>query len=263
MPDLHLRLTDEDDETQAVSPGVPIDDDAALAMLGQSEITATKLIPWGSNYTFAVALEGTEGANAATQQLAIYKPRAGEAPLWDFPTGTLYQREHAAYVLSRLLGWRIVPPTIVRGGPHGIGSVQLYIEPMSEHSDDYDFWGRQAEEIERLVVFDMIANNADRKLTHCLVDHTGHVWGIDHGLTFNTEPKLRTVLWQFCDTEISPGLLADLRTLVTRRDVVMSSLCGSLAEDEIAVFFARLEALIALGKHPPLDPRRNVPYGWW
>src|SRR3954469_16626294 len=117
MPDLFLELRDEsngDDQTPA-----PLPEEEALKLLRSSEITASRLIPWGSNYSFAVALETDDGRT----QLAIYKPKAGEAPLYDFPEGTLYRRELAAYLFSSWAGWDLVPPTVIRNGPQGIGSV--------------------------------------------------------------------------------------------------------------------------------------------
>src|SRR5215208_4215155 len=145
MPDLFLELRDSDDNRGTTPP--PLSEEEALSLLLEAEITATKLIPWGSNYSFAVALETEDGR----EQLAIYKPRSGEAPLYDFPEGTLYLRETAAYLLSRSLGWNLVPPTVVRTGPHGIGSVQLYIQPSPEDNDSRRFWGSCMDEIERLV----------------------------------------------------------------------------------------------------------------
>src|SRR4051812_37946059 len=206
MPDLFLELRQPDDSGQ-VTPA-QLTDSEALSLLLESEITASKLIPWGSNYSFAVALEMRDGR----EQLAVYKPRSGEAPLYDFPEGTLFLREVAAYRLNKMLGWEIVPPTVIREGPHGVGSVQIYVEPMQESSewDPRRFWSDCSLEIERLVLFDHIANNADRKLNHCLRDVRGKVWGIDHGLTFNESPKLRTALWQFVGQPISHPLLDDL-----------------------------------------------------
>ena len=119
MPDLFIELLRHDDTPGTTPP--PLTEDEALLLLDESEITAAQLIPWGSNYSFAVALETAAGRD----QLAVYKPRAGEAPLYDFPDGTLFLREVAAYHLSKMLGWDIVPPTIVREGPHGIGSFTL------------------------------------------------------------------------------------------------------------------------------------------
>ena len=257
MPDLFLELRDESgggEETPA-----PLPEEDALALLRDAEFSASRLIPWGSNYSFAVALEAPDGR----AQLAIYKPQAGEAPLYDFPDGTLYQREVAAYLVSRWAGWDIVPPTVARDGPHGLGSVQLYIPPESEQPDRHDFWGSRHPDVERLVLFDHLVNNADRKISHCLRDPSGKVWGIDHGLTFNVEPKLRTVLWQFVDEPISPPLLCDLRRLQARADDLRETLADVLSPGEIQALARRIERFAEHGCYPVLSPRRNIPYGWW
>jgi len=259
MPDLHLRLQDDDSGEPIEQAELP--EAAALRLLTEAEITAASLVPWGSNYTFAVALEPDEEDERG--HLAIYKPRLGERPLWDFPVGTLSQRERASYLLSRRLGWDLVPPTVLRQGPHGIGSVQLYIEPHPDHEDDHRFWGQYRPEIERMVLFDHITNNADRKLAHCLVSASGRLWGIDHGLTFNVEPKLRTVLWQYNERPIDPALLQDLVRLGEEADAVREEFADLLAPEELDALFARAEALVEEGVFPELDPYRNVPYGWW
>lgn len=259
MPDLFLELRDQDDSNGITPP--PLSETEALDLLIESEITASKLIPWGSNYSFAVALETEDGR----EQLAVYKPRAGEAPLYDFPEGTLFLREVASYQLSKLLGWDIVPPTVIRDGPHGIGSVQLYVEPMPE-SEEWEprrFWGNCTLEIERLVLFDHIANNADRKLSHCLRDVRGKVWGIDHGLTFNEAPKLRTALWQFVGSEIHAELGADLSRVVQRDAETRALLEPYLARAELDALVRRIERFLEMGRYPQLNPRRNIPYGWW
>lgn len=257
MPDLHLQLHD-DESGEAVSQQ-PLAESEALALLRDADITAAKVIPWGSNYTFAVALE-TEGGQ---DHLGIYKPRAGERPLWDFPHGTLYLREHASYLVSRRLGWNIVPPTIVREGPHGIGSLQVYVEPKADREDDYEFWGRKVPEIERLVLFDHITNNADRKITHCLLDQQDRIWGIDHGLTFHDEFKLRTVLWQFAGLPVSGDLLDDLRRFMDEAPEVRQELKGHLSAVELDALFSRIDRILTRCAYPRLDPRWNVPYGWW
>jgi hypothetical protein len=259
MPDLFLEIREHDEDEGSV-PAPPLCDDEALEVLRDSEITASKLIPWGSNYTFAVALELPN----AREHLAIYKPRSGEAPLYDFPDGTLYLRETAAYLLSRRLGWNFVPPTIVRDGPHGIGSVQIYVEPMPEsHESTNNFWQGCQIEIERLVVFDHVANNADRKLGHCLRDRTGKIWGIDHGLTFNQYPKVRTVLWQFTGERISKPILKDLEKFRKSESEVRDELAPYLSTPELDSLIARTERLLEMEQHPVLNPRRNIPYGWW
>ena len=118
-------------------------------------------------------------------------------------------------------------------------------------------------EIEQMAVFDLITNNADRKLAHCLVSTSGRLWGIDHGLTFNVEPKLRTVLWQYNDGPIDPALLVDLAGLSEDDESVRAELGALLSVEELDAFFARVEMLVETGFHPALDPHRNIPYGWW
>jgi hypothetical protein len=257
MPDLFLEIRDEsggEEQTPA-----PLPEDEALDLLRNAEFSAARLIPWGSNYSFAVALEAPDGRT----QLAIYKPQAGEAPLYDFPDGTLYLREMAAYLFSRWAGWDLVPPTVIRDGPRGIGSVQLYVQPEMERHDGNDFWGSRDLMVERLVLFDHLVNNADRKISHCLRDSCGKVWGIDHGLTFNQEPKLRTVLWQFVGEPISAPLLAELGVLERRQDELKKALRGVLSRGEIEALSRRISQLAEQASYPVLSPRRNVPYGWW
>ncbi|MGI8643296.1 MAG: SCO1664 family protein [Thermomicrobiales bacterium] len=255
MPDLVLRL-DEDDDAPTRPP---LSEEQALALLERAEITAARLIPWGSNYTFGVAMVDAD----ESEHLAIYKPRAGEAPLYDFPDGTLYRREMAAFVVSQHLGWNIVPPTVVRDGPNGVGSLQLYVEPHTDGDDPSRYWSQCSLDIERIVLFDHLTNNSDRKLGHCLRDVHGKLWGIDHGLTFNTFPKLRTVLWQFVGDPISAALLADLNRLIARPDDLRARLRPLLANDEINAFFTRTERMLSVEVYPHLSSRRNVPWGWW
>ncbi|MBX3071937.1 MAG: hypothetical protein KF883_15640 [Thermomicrobiales bacterium] len=256
MPNLFLELRSSDENSGVSLP--PLTEREALDMLAAADIEAASLIPWGSNYSFAVALASGDG-----HYLGIYKPRAGEAPLHDFRNGTLYKREVAAYVLSRWLGWDVVPPTIAREGPHGVGSLQLYVEPDESIDDPGAFWGARSIENERLVLFDHLTNNADRKLSHCLLDVSGKVWGIDHGLTFNDEPKLRTVMWQFTGTPISESLTSDLVRLSQEADAIAVELVPWLTRRELAAFQARVDALLTTGHYPQLDPYRNIPYGWW
>ena len=258
MADLYLELRGNDDDDVASAPPV-LTEPETLKMLETAEFTASQLVPWGSNYTFAVALEAANGCN----HLAIYKPRSGEAPLYDFPDGTLYLRERAAYVFSRELGWDFVPPTVIRGGPHGIGSVQLYVQPMPATEYDRQFWAGSRPEIERFVLFDHLTNNADRKIGHLLRDRSGKAWGIDHGLTFNQYPKLRTVLWQFVGEPVSPELLEDLRRLDRNSPRVERALAEYLDQAEIDQVMRRVQRFLERGIYPPLNPRRNVPYGWW
>lgn len=257
MPELNLQLTDS--ETGDVLPQPELSEEVALRLLGEAEIIAAELVPWGSNHTFAVALE----AEGMPGHLGIYKPIIGERPLHDFRHGSLYAREVASYLLSRALGWDIVPTTVVRDGPYGMGSVQIYVPSNPDYAEDHEFWGARTIDNERLVLFDHISNNADRKITHCLLSTSGKVVGIDHGLTFHTEPKLRTVLWQFVGRPIHEQLLGDLESLVCGKDALNASLSGLLIPEERDALWSRAEALLSTKMYPRLDPHRNIPFGWW
>ena len=159
--------------------------------------------------------------------LGIYKPRCGEAPLWDFPDGTLYKRERAAFVLSEALGWQLVPPTVIRDGPNGIGTMQLYIHHSREDADYFSLREQHQREVKQMALFDLIANNTDpAEAGHCLRGEDGHIWGIDHGLTFHAHPKLRTVIWDFSGEPMPQELLHDLRR--TLKDI--ERLCGLAPE---------------------------------
>lgn len=255
MPELNLELRDP--ETGEPVQLRELDRATALAMLESAEITAAELVPWGSNHTFAVVLE-----HDGEQHLGIYKPIAGERPLHDFPFGTLHNREMASWVLSDALGWNIVPPTVLRDGPYGEGSLQIFVPHEAEREDAEEFWGADTIENERFVLFDHIANNSDRKISHCLVSDSGRVFGIDHGLTFHVQPKLRTVMWQFVEEPIRPGLQSDLEQLL-KNDAALKSFERLLAPEEYAAFLERVQLMISLEHYPMLDPRFNIPYGWW
>jgi hypothetical protein len=210
-------------------------------------------IYYGSNHTFLVTLEGAE----AGRSLAVYKPSRGEYPLYDFPTGTLYRREIASWVVNAILGWNVIPPTVGTDGVYGIGSLQLFIE------------GHQGGEItvlelRRLCLLDILYNNADRKAEHCLVGDDGKLWGIDHGLTFHHQPKLRTVLWHFAGSKLAADDMADLKRLrivLTQHDGGDAGLRELLSKREWNGLLGRLDRLIAEGCFP--DPRyKPVPYRW-
>jgi hypothetical protein len=146
-------------------------------LLCAGAITAYELVPWGSNYTFLVALAGDDDQPRA---IGIYKPQQGEAPLWDFPDGTLYRREYAAYLLSRQLGWAMIPETVIREGPYGIGTVQTYIE-VADDTHYFTLRESHTADLQQIAVFDIITNNADRKAGHLFQGVDGKVYGIDHG----------------------------------------------------------------------------------
>jgi uncharacterized repeat protein (TIGR03843 family) len=230
-------------------------------LLERGTIEAIELIPWGSNYTFAAQLRADDGSEC----LAVYKPRRGEIPLRDFPSGTLYKREVAAYRLARELGWDLVPPTVVRQqGPHGIGSLQLYVEPRVDKSAQFDRLRRSHEAgLQRMAAFDVLTNNADRKGGHCLLDVRGHLWGIDHGLTFHHVPKLRTVIWDYAREPLPQDLvetLREVRASPARMTGVQRALDGLLSGNELDALFERWDRLLKRPCFPDLDPYRNVPW---
>ena len=239
----------------------PLDTEQILAVLLEGEIELQGLMPWSSNYTFLVSLAS---AHDHLKLLGIYKPCQGERPLWDFPDGTLCQREFTSYLISQALGWPNIPPTVLRDGPHGLGSVQLFID--AEYETHY-FNMRQistlSEDFRRVALFDYIVNNADRKGGHCLKAKDGQLWVIDHGLTFHTDFKLRTVIWEFCEEAIPAPLLKDLERLQTQLDGA-SELCQILAQfispREIQAFKKRIDRLLSAGRLPELHPGRNIPF---
>lgn len=220
------------------------------------EMEVLGLMPNASNYTFLARC--TDGDD---QVLAVYKPRRGEIPLWDFPDGTLHRREVAAYELARMLGWPNVPPTIVRDGPEGEGSAQLFV-PFDPDHHFFTLEERHAEDFRRVALFDVVVNNADRKAGHCLLSDDDHVYVVDHGVCFSVEPKLRTVIWSFVGEAIDPVLLEDLTRL--RDDLSAGSggrLVGLLDPDEIDAVGHRTSALVRAGRFPgPAAGTR--PYPW-
>ena len=189
-----------------------LDAEAIEVLLSElPDLEVIGLLQGASNYTFLAQL----GPHPPSGIAVVYKPARGESPLWDFEAGTLYQREVAAYQLSKALGWPRVPPTVVReSGPHGVGALQLFVEADRRH-----FLSQQAVQREtwlRIALFDVITNNADRKSGHCLFDADDRVWVIDHGLTFHTDPKLRTVIWDFAGEPLPADLCGDVEgTLIS------------------------------------------------
>jgi hypothetical protein len=234
------------------------DDPNVPALLVRASIEKVQLLPTGSNYVFATVLQDDEAGDS----IAVYKPRRGEAPLHDFPDGTLYRRERAAYLLSEALGWGIIPPTVVRDGPHGIGMMQLFIE-HEPRASYFTMKGKRDADLRRFAVFDAIANNADRKGGHCLEGIDGRIWGIDHGLTFHSQGKLRTVIWDYAGEPIA----ADLLTQVERLQPQVEALDGCLAElsdllqaRELRALRERIEQMLEERIFPQPPPWRPVPW---
>ena len=194
-------------------------------------------------------------------ELAIYKPIRGERPLDDFPNGTLARRELAAYLVSEAAGWAIVPPTVMRDGPFGDGMVQAWIE-ADESVDPYELVLKADDRLKAICVFDALVNNADRKGSHLLPTADGHVHGVDHGICFAAEPKLRTVLWAWRGQPIEPELLAVARSLGESLDGPLGAALGELlGADELLATGRRAAELVAVGLYPQPNPfRPAVPW---
>ncbi|MBX7160102.1 MAG: SCO1664 family protein [Acidimicrobiia bacterium] len=209
-------------------------------------------LPRASNATLFVKV--TRGDIALP---AVYKPRRGERPLWDFRHGTLYRREVAAYVLSEAVGWSLVPPTVERGGEFGVGSVQLFVAEDDER-DMLELVDSGDDSLQPIAVLDVLLNNADRKVSHCMFDESGRLWGIDHGLTFHDEPKLRTVLWAWAGERVPAALGHDVAALGDHLAGQDSGAAARLAEllddDEIEALLDRIELLARSGRFPEPDP---------
>jgi hypothetical protein len=227
-----------------------------VALLERGDMRLLGLLPRASNFTFLA-----EVSNGEDVRLAVYKPRDGETPLWDFPPGTLCNREVAACLVARELGWPNVPPTVLRQGPHGEGSVQLFVEAdPAEHY--FTLRDRHADLFRAVAAFDVVAGNGDRKAGHCLLAPDGTIWVVDHGLCFSEEPWLRTVIWDFAGEEIPRHLVDDLRDLqmALRSGPLRRSLLELLTEEEVGAAAARAAALVAGGRFPEPGPGRSHPW---
>jgi Phosphatidylinositol 3- and 4-kinase len=230
--------------------------DEALDVLVSGPIEVLGLLPYSSNYVFLTRV-GIEPDHT----LAIYKPTKGERPLWDFPTGTLAGREVAAYLFSEAAGWGFVPPTVLRDdGPLGPGSLQVFVEHDPERHY-FTLRDERLDDFKAFATFDVIVNNADRKAGHVLEDSTGRLWAVDHGLSFNVEHKLRTVIWDFAGDTV-PGPQRDMveAALARLRGDLRRSLRDYLDDEEIAAAAQRAEDLLNAGVFPQPVGERHVPW---
>jgi len=266
------------------------DQDGAGEVLRDGELTVIGRIRSASNATFLCE------ANLGDRQAhCVYKPIAGEAPLWDFPDGTLAGRELAAYLVSASLGWNIVPYTIIRDGPAGLGMLQRWVNQPGDQVGDapevapdlvdllpagavpagylpvlqaYDYAGDEVTlvhaddaRLRRMAVFDVLINNADRKGGHILTGVDGRVYGVDHGVSLHAEDKLRTVLWGWAGKPVDDDTLRDVRALG-------DALCADLEEAlrphvsarEIDALYARAVGLLDNPVMPGPDRRRPIPW---
>lgn len=226
------------------------------ATLAEGAIDVLGRMPNASNATFLVrcALPGDD-------VLAIYKPRDGERPLWDFPEGSLHRREVAAFEIAAALGWPNVPPTVLREGPYGAGSVQWFIHAdPAEHF--FTLQPERADEFRKVALFDLVINNADRKGGHCLLDAAGTIWSIDHGVCFHEEPKLRTVIWDFIGEPIPAEARVDLERLRTEMEGALGErLAALLNAEQAGATVSRIDRLLASGVFPEPDPSTR-PFPW-
>jgi len=215
----------------------------SLRLLRHGEIEVDGRMPWSSNATFLVTASA-DGQEAK----AIYKPVRGERPLWDFPSG-LHRREVAAWQLSEYLGWHLVPPTIIREGPFGEGSLQLFVAADFEQHYFTLYEGRADlhDALRRMCAFDVLANNTDRKSGHCLLGLDGRIYGIDHGLCFAEDFKLRTVIWEFGGERVPDDVLQDVGRVA---DCVPLEVATLLDDEEVAALQRRAGALVDRGSFP-------------
>lgn len=233
--------------------GASRDVDDELRFLREAELSVEGRMPWSSNATFLV-----EARDGDRTEPAVYKPLRGERPLWDFPPG-LGKREVAAWELAQALGWDLVPPTVLRDGPLGEGSVQRFVEADFEQHyftlvEDEDLHPQ----LRRMAAFDIVANNTDRKGGHCLLAEGGHVYGIDHGLAFHEDFKLRTVIWDFGGEPVPDDLLGDLRRLLD--EGLPPSLADLLTPVECRALAFRAERLVEVGVFPVDTSGRQYPW---
>ncbi len=255
------ELGDEDDGgDEEGAPAYSIDD-LGLPMPVLAEDVALDLLTGGGlriigqlSVSSNNAMLGVVSAGDL-EAACIYKPIAGERPLLDFPDGTLARREVAAFLVSRTSGWGIVPPTVLRDGPFGPGMVQLWIRSDGE-TDPVALVVGSDPRLRRIAVFDAAVNNTDRKAGHLVPVPGGHIYGVDHGVTFSPVPKLRTVLWEWRGQPFLDEEVGVLRVLRTELDGFLGDDLRELLDPiEVSATARRLDRLLAAGVFPQPDPR--------
>ncbi|SRR5216683_445233 len=224
---------------------------AAIELLGQGTLEVEGRLVAASNATLYCQVR-----HGGTQAACVYKPVAGERPLWDFPQGTLAGREVAAYTVSHAAGWDVVPPTVYRDGPFGPGMCQLWID--ADPSVDVVALARRSDHggLRDMAVFDAVVNNADRKMGHLLPTVEGHLYGCDHGVCFAEEYKLRTVLWQWRGKSLPRRAVEALRRLHSLLDDggsgggLCAELSGLISAGEVHATRRRIDLLLKHRVHP-------------
>ena len=238
-------------------PAAGLSEESAIELLTQGTLDVEGRLVAASNATLYCTAR-----HDGTEATCVYKPVAGERPLWDFPAGSLAGREVAAYAVSRAAGWDVVPPTVMRDGPFGPGMCQLWID--ADPDVDTIALSRRADHaaLRQMAVFDAVVNNADRKIGHLLPDRSGHLYGCDHGVCFAEEYKLRTVLWQWRGRRLPDRAVQALRKLDTALAAELGAeLSALLTRDEIGATRDRIGVLLEHRVHPyPPDGWPAVPW---
>ena len=217
-----------------------------LVDLNNGVLTVTGRLVDASNATL-YAMCSVNDQLGEREFACIYKPIAGERPLWDFPDGSLANREYLSFLISHWLELHLVPPTILRDGPYGTGMVQKWID-IDQSVDLMEFYQSDHPKLRELALFDFITNNTDRKIGHLIPTADGHLYGCDHGVTFHEDDKLRTVLWQWAGisyTEVEKSLLIKARELFTGSKVEIIS--GLITQEEINSTIARIDRALFEG----------------
>ena len=236
------------DELGLPMPVLPVEEALTLLRQGRLELVG-RLWASTNNAMLCVAHLGDLAA------ACIYKPVMGERPLGDFPDYTLARREVAAFAVSRSTGWDIVPPTVLRDGPFGEGMVQLWIR-ADDAADPVGLVVDEDPRLRSIAAFDAAVNNTDRKAGHLIVVPGGHVYGVDHGVTFSPVPKLRTVLWAWRGQPFTDEEADVLRSLRASLDGPLGDALRALLDPiEVAATARRLDRLVAAGTFPQPDPR--------
>ncbi len=233
--------------------------DAILEHLTRGKMEITGQFAYGSNYTFLATVAWQD-----EHIKAVYKPKQGERPLWDFPRGTLAAREVAAFEVDQALGWNHVPPTVLREeGPSGGGSLQMFVD-LIDARHYFELTPEESARLRPVALFDALINNADRKAGHVLLTPEGKIWLIDHGICFHHETKLRTVIWDFAGDPIPPDLLNALRQLEGALREGTSALRGRLESllsvREMRALERRAAQLMERGSFPEPHGRRAHPW---
>lgn len=224
-------------------------------LMSKGTLTVTGRLVDASNATlFGTIVDG------ADEVRVIYKPVAGERPLWDFPDGNLAQREYAAFLISEIGGWNLVPLTILRDGPFGIGMVQQWID-IDESVDLALYYREDHESLRAMALFDAVVNNTDRKIGHLIPSPDGKLFGCDHGVTFHEEDKLRTVLWQWAAKNLSDQevkQLQQLRQSLVSEEELLTNLISAV---EFKALLGRVDRLLTEKVFPePSDEWPAVPW---